>query len=320
MKSQNDLYRFPEGEILYRPGRQRYRHFACDGGSCSADGPLGNQRGKRPGYKYYSKHGNYFFLEKNIADRKITKARSLFQALNVRENAIVGIYFAKRLLVFSYRNGALIWRFTSDDIEDKNEINNKINELGLPENNVTEIYGANVPLERLRQTIDSIPPYRDLEEESKRNRFVQIAASTSLVALSALIWGGLMLKEINLKHDLESVRVAKKEVKEDLKIEYLARLPLYLEAMNVPLDQVIRALSFLEGRKYSVINATSEHGKISGTLILQNPEEAYRIKESIKDAKVNIRGGTIEISFTGTIDENTHLAGRGNYRSLFDIQ
>ncbi len=271
-------------------------------------------------YKYYSKHGNYFFLEKSIANEKIKKAKSLFQTLNVRENAIVGIYFAKRLLVFSYRNGALIWRFTSDDIEDRNEIENKINELDLPESNVTEIYGANIPIVKLWEAVESTPAYRDLEKESKRNRLIQITASASLVLLSIVIWAVLILKGKNMENDLESVEFENRRIKDDLKTEYLARLPLYLDAVNIPLDEVIKTLSFLEGRKYSAINATSERRNITGTVTLQNAEEAYRIKESAKDARVSIRGGTIEISFTRAVEEDTGPAGRGNYRRLFDLQ
>ncbi|MBZ0156937.1 MAG: hypothetical protein K8I29_12105 [Alphaproteobacteria bacterium] len=274
---------------------------------------------REEGYRYYAKGAKYHFHEKPLDVPSLNKPRSLFQSLKLRENTIVGLLFSNRLLFFAYHRGEVVWRFTDVDSTEESEIEGRINELNLPGHYKREIYGYTLPFERLSEAIQATPVYRDLEQEARRSRRLQIALSIGAVALSLLVWGFLFLKESRAKTKVEELAREKSNIMREIKRELQLRLPLYLDHLNVPFDAVLKELAFLEGRRFALINVTVEKDEIAGRVTLSDPKEAFKIKEASR-ATLSLKGGNIEVNFTRPLKKAAALPGSRSVRGLFTLK
>ncbi|MFO0753563.1 MAG: hypothetical protein U0411_09605 [Thermodesulfovibrionales bacterium] len=276
--------------------------------------------GKRvEGYQYYAKGPRYHFHEKPLDIPSLQKPRSLLQALKLRDNTIVGLLFSNRLLFFACHRGEVVWRFTDVDTTERDEIEGRINELNLPEHFKREIYGYDLPFAQLYEAIQSAPAYRDLEQEARRSRRLQISLSICVVALSLLVWGFLFIKENRVKTEAEKLADERRSLVREIRNELQLRLPVYLDDINVPFDGVLRELSFLEGRKFSLISVTADDDDITGRVTLSDPEEAFHIKEASR-ATVSLKGGNIEVNFARAAEKAAALPGGRSVRGLFSVK
>ncbi|MCL4492047.1 MAG: hypothetical protein M1510_09120 [Nitrospirae bacterium] len=278
-------------------------------------------------HRYYIKHNDLFYLDTKMLNKN---TKSLLQVLNAREGAIVGLYFARRLLIFTYIHGLVKWRFSSDDIENASDIIYPIREWGLPQNVQIEVYGANIPFEKLHEHIVKAAPFRDSEREHQRYVRLQYAASVAIVVFSMAVFGGVRIYESHINDELKRTKAEISRVKREIRAEAFRRLPLYLESINIPLDDVFRSLSFLEGVNYSGINIVAEKDRASVTVAAQSSSDAYRItraaernrKASESKARISIKagGGNIEITLDRTIEKDSRISDHVDYGSLLNIQ
>lgn len=277
---------------------------------------------KDGGFRFYSKLDmkgqKVFYLERQMYHGK---DKSLLQALRVRPGAICGIYFSNRLLLFTFRAGKLEYRFTSDLDVDIEKFEFPFVEWGLNDDAALEVYGHTLPMSALAERIRKISPYLDSSHEDKRLKAVQVGVSALVVVFAFAAWGGMILWKDSLEGQQKKVKADIARCKDEMKKEARKRLPLYLDAQNIPLDAVVKSLSFLEDKKFNDVKfSVNKKDSFDAKVIVVDPQEAYRIRQEVRNAQINVKGGGIEISFSREIpQDNTGLSDRSRYTGLFNF-
>jgi hypothetical protein len=264
--------------------------------------------------------GKLYFLDKDIA----SGCKSLLHALNVRENAVVGIYFSKRLLLFAIKDGKMQKpRFTSDDVSDPEyEISYTIKRWDLPENVTLEVYGHNIELGKLFDNIARTPVYLNRSAVYRARRAKEILLAASLVVMSLGVYLYMHLSNASIKKGISDLNRESEAISSKLQAEAVQRLPLYLSSSSIPIDAVFRSLSFLENCNYTAINITvDEAGNINTKVTAANPSDAHKIKSYVENPIINVTGGVIEIQFTkqSRISEYPEIPDGRNYLSYFNF-
>lgn len=273
-------------------------------------------------YQFYitsnTDDGQLYYLD---SDKRADHCKSLLHVLSVRENAIVGIYFSNRLLLFAVKNGELLKpRFTSDDIDDPAyEISFTSKRWGLPEDVLVEVYGHNIPFSKLFENIEKSPVYFNRLVVDRAKRIKEIVLSASIIVIALCTYWYLHVSVVSTKKNTSTLRKKIKEIEMQLQGESVKRLPLYLSSSSVPIDAVFRKLSFLEKCNYSSINITVDNaGNINTKISVTNADDAYRIKTLAKNANVKLTGGIIEVEITDQSKPAEDSDSR-NYAGYFDF-
>ena len=235
-------------------------------------------------YRYYSKTHKGYFLENEIVN---DDSRSLLEVLGLQEGIIVGLYFSNRILIFTLVNGEIKSRFSPENIFSPEEIVYPYEEWGIPENTPVKIYGINLPFEELFTKIEQTKPLKDREEIRKKYKFIQNAVSIALIVFTLLGWAGVealfSYKDSQYKKATTKINNAKQELAKEVQ----ARLPIYLECMNVPLDKVFQEISFMENFSYSSTNISVDNEQIRVKADVNGVEAAYMLKEEAIKRGVN---------------------------------
>ncbi len=270
-------------------------------------------------YQFYAVQktdaGKLYFLD---SDAMASGCKSLLHALRVRENAVTGIYFSKRLLLFTIKDGKLQRpRWTSDDISDPDhEISYTLKRWGLPENAPTEVYGYNIEISRLFSNIAKTSPYLNRSTINKTKKIKEISLSAALIVISLVAYLYIHLSDASIRKDISDLRVKTNAIKTELQYEAVKRLPLYLSYSSMPIDAVFYRLSFLERLNYTAINIeVDKTGNINTKVTVINPVDAHKIKSFAENSTINITGGVIEIQFT----KDAKISGYRNYSGYFNF-
>lgn len=283
---------------------------------------------KDSSYRFYVKSNNLYYLE---TEKLNENTKSLLNVLNVREGVITGIYFASRVLLFTYIHGLLKHRFSSDDIQSSSDIIYPTKEWGLPHNAPIEVYGATIPLEKLYSRIVNTPKIKDLEHERKKFLRIQYITGALLVLISIGLIGVVELMHRNITEDIKKTKNKHTEIQNDIKTEAFKRLPLRLDFTNIPIDEVFKTLSFLENARYSVINVTAEGESINVQVTVQSPVDAYKVLRLIdinksqydSSGQINtMQGGEIiEITFDKRLfKKSSNFTDSVDYSVISNIQ
>lgn len=283
---------------------------------------------KDSSYRFYVKSNNLYYIE---IERLNENTKSLLNVLNVREGVVSGIYFANRVLLFTYIHGLLKCRFSSDDIQSPSDIVYPTKEWGLPHNAPIEVYGATIAFEKLYSRVINTPKIRDSEHERKKFLRIQYIVGSLLVLISFGLVGAVELVHRNITEDIKKTKNKYIGVQNDIRTEAFKRLPLHLEFTNIPIDQVFKTLSFLENARYSIINVTTEGRNINVRVTVQSPEDAYRILrlvdinrsqyDSSGQLNVSQGGEAIEITFDKRLfKESSSFTDSVDYSIISNIQ
>lgn len=122
-----------------------------------------------------------------------------------------------------------------------------------------------------------------------------LAASAVIVFIAIGVAVAMYFMADTAKQDIKKAQSAAESVQAAIKKELASRLPDHIEKINVPLDKIAKALSGLEGKRYSLIRGQYIDGVIHVMLRVDNENEASNIKSSFHEAVIGRRGDSIEI-------------------------
>ncbi len=271
-------------------------------------------------FRYCSRQDRLYYCEKTIT---FEKCKSLLHALNLREGYLVGARFSNgTMLLLGYVNGLVKKILTAENVNSEQEISLTIKEWWGDKPVPYEVYGFNLPFESLVSLIKRSPLLIDNVQQAKQKLFFQKFASGAMVAAGLLIYCVIVVTEGHVTTKISTVKKEQASIQSDIKKETLKRLPLYIQYINIPLDGILRQLSFLEGRKYSTISVTAQNGELRGDVTVEDAGSAYVIKEAAGNGRMNLKGGVFDIGFDKKIDtEVAATVSHGvNLRDFSDIK
>lgn len=274
--------------------------------------------------RYYTCENGLYFFEKSVPP-EIKRPKSLLQALNLRGNAIVGLFFDGHLLIFAFVNGEIQSRFpVLNDSDDPIEQAATFREQWkFPEDIPLEIYGANLPFHKLIERIDATPVFGDTILDGKKHMAIMTVLS-ALIVLSVIAYGLLIkVKQKDMDEQLRQIQARKLQLTETIKKEETKRLPLYLQADNLELEDMLNAISFLNNQTYSDIRVSSDAATrtFTGTATTSSPSTAYELKNSLPHAQVQVKGGdSYVVAFSGNIKAAPDTSDARSYSGIFNIR
>lgn len=96
----------------------------------------------------------------------------------------------------------------------------------------------------------------------------------------------------------------------ELSDELKKRLPQVLECINLPLDEVLYQIKFLEPFQFTSINLDAQKNTLTVKTNIHDPKVAYQIKQEAQkhniqcEVKLSQGGGDVELIFSTNIKKN----------------
>ena len=258
-------------------------------------------------YRYYSKTKNGYFLENEIVNKN---SRSLLECLGLAEGKIVGVYFSNRVLMFALVNNTIKSRFSPENIFSPDDIVYPFLDWGLPENAPVEIYGVHKSLDELLIKIKSTQPLKDREAKRQKLNLIQKTLGIVLIVLTLASYAGtnwFFSYQTKQKSRLQNLTTG---LQSELSDELKKRLPQVLECINLPLDEVLYQIKFLEPFQFTSINLDAQKNTLTVKTNIHDPKVAYQIKQEAQkhniqcEVKLSQGGGDVELIFSTNIKKN----------------